>query len=183
MKKQLLAFFIFFGCSFGIASLIYHALALLTNGVFIFGFLPRMFLYHWIYPNHYIALVCLIYALLAAAFAPRIARRPSLAIWIVLATPLLASPLGGMLWHLHDMLAGYFPDSWGQKLMDGAGEGIMIGWLIILMSVPYNAICAVLGILGTRRVAQRLYPLPEAAAGTSTPDIKPDTTSPAPEQV
>ena len=183
MKKQLLAFFIFFGCSFGIASLIYHALALLTNGVFIFGGLPRMFLYHWIYPNHYIALVCLIYALLAAAFAPRIARRPSLAIWIVLATPLLASPLGGMLWHLHDMLAGYFPDSWGQKLMDGAGEGIMIGWLIILMSVPYNAICAVLGILGTRRLAQRLYPLPEAAAGTSTPGIKPDTTSPAPEQV
>ena len=100
-----------------------------------------------------------------------------------MATPLLASPLGGMLWHLHDMLAGYFPDSWGQKLMDGAGEGIMIGWLIILMSVPYNAICAVLGILGTRRVAQRLYPLPEAAAGTSTPGIKPDTTSPAPEQV
>lgn len=169
MKKRLLAFFIFFGCSFGIASLIYHALALLTNGVFIFGALPRMFLYHWIYPNHYIALVCLIYALLAAAFAPRIARRPSLAIWIVLATPLLASPLGGMLWHLHDMLEGYFPNSWQQKLLlDGALEGAELGWLIVLLSFPYNVICALLGIRGTRRVAQRLYPAPDAAR-TATP--------------
>ncbi|WP_300803367.1 hypothetical protein [uncultured Desulfovibrio sp.] len=169
MKKRLLAFFIFFGCSFGIASLIYHALALLTNGVFIFGALPRMFLYHWIYPNHYIALVCLIYALLAAAFAPRIARRPSLAIWIVLATPLLASPLGGMLWHLHDMLEGYFPNSWQKKLLlDGALEGAELGWLIVLLSFPYNVICALLGIRGTRRVAQRLYPAPDAAR-TATP--------------
>lgn len=169
MKKRLLAFFIFFGCSFGIASLIYHALALLTTGVFIFGALPRMFLYHWIYPNHYIALVCLIYALLAAAFAPRIARRPSLAIWIVLATPLLASPLGGMLWHLHDMLEGYFPNSWQQKLLlDGALEGAELGWLIVLLSFPYNVICALLGIRGTRRVAQRLYPAPDAAR-TATP--------------
>lgn len=169
MKKRLLAFFIFFGCSFGIASLIYHALALLTNGVFIFGALPRMFLYHWIYPNHYIALVCLIYALLAAAFAPRIARRPSLAIWIVLATPLLASPLGGMLWHLHDMLEGYFPNSWQKKLLlDGALEGAELGWLIVLLSFPYNVICALLGIRGTRRVAQRLYPAPDVAR-TATP--------------
>ncbi len=169
MKKRLLAFFAFFGCSFGLAALVYHAMALLTKGVLIFGFLPRMFLYHWIYPNQYIALVCLIYALLAAAFAPRIARRPSLAIWIVLATPLLASPLGGMLWHLHDMLAGYFPSSWQEKLLlDGALEGAEIGWLIVLLSFPYNVICALLGIRGTRRLAQRLYPAPETAC-TATP--------------
>ena len=169
MKKRLLAFFIFFGCSFGIASLIYHLMALLTFGGFIFGILPRMFCYHWEYPNHYIALVCLIYALPAAAFAPRIARRPSLAIWIVLATPLLASPLGGMLWHLHDMLEGYFPNSWQQKLLlDGALEGAELGWLIVLLSFPYNVICALLGIRGTRRVAQRLYPAPDAAR-TATP--------------
>ena len=182
MKKRLLAFFAFFGCSFGLAALIYHAMALLTKGLLIFGFLPRMFLYHWIYPNHYIALVCLIYALLAAAFAPRIARRPSLAIWIVLATPLLASPLGGMLWHLHDMLAGYFPDSWWQKLIDGAEEGIMIGWLIILLSFPYNVICALLGIRGTRRLAQRLYPSPETA-DTSPSAPQPDKACSSPEQV
>lgn len=169
MKKRLLAFFAFFGCSFGLAALIYHTLALLTNGQFIFGFLPRMFCYHWEYPNQYIALVCLIYALLATALAPRIARRPSLAIWIVLAAPLLASPLGGMLAHLHDMMAGYFPNSWGKKLMDGMEEGILAGWLIILMSFPYNAICAVLGILGTRRLAQRLYPSPDAARTAMPP--------------
>ena len=181
MKKRLLAFFAFFGCSFGLAALIYHALALLTSGQFIFGVLPRMFCYHWEYPNHYIALVCLIYALLATALAPRIARRPSLAILIVLATPLLASPLGGMLWHLHDMLAGYFPNSWWQKLMDGMEEGILAGWLIILMSFPYNAICAVLGILGTRRLAQRLYPSPETA-DRSPSATQPDKACSSPEQ-
>lgn len=169
MKKRLLAFFAFFGCSFGLAALIYHAMALLTKGPFIFGVLPRMFLYHWIYPNHHIALVCLIYALLAAAFAPRIARRPSLAIWIVLVTPLLASPLGGMLWHLHDMLEGYFPTSWLKKLLlDGALEGAGLGWLIVLLSFPYNVICALLGIRGTRRLAQRIHPAPDAAR-TATP--------------
>lgn len=168
MKKCLLAFFAFFSCSFGLAALIYHALALLTNGLLIFGVLPRMFLYHWQYPNQYIALVCLVYALLATALAPRIAHRPSLAIWIVLATPLLASPLGGMLWYLHDMQAGYFPNSWGKRLMDGAGEGILLGWLIVLLSFPYNVICALLGIRGTRRLAQRLYPAPDAAR-TATP--------------
>ena len=40
MKKRLLAFFAFFGCSFGLAALIYHAMALLTKGLLIFGFLP-----------------------------------------------------------------------------------------------------------------------------------------------
>ncbi|WP_297227720.1 hypothetical protein [uncultured Desulfovibrio sp.] len=180
MKKRLLAFFIFFGCSFGIASLIYHLMALLTFGGFIFGILPRMFCYHWEYPNHYIALVCLIYALLAAAFTPCIARRPSLAIWIVLAAPLLASPLGGMLWHLHDMLTGYFPNSWLEKLLlDGALEGAGLGWLIVLLSVPFNLICAILGIRGTRRVALSLYP---ASATTSPPTPGDEPAAPSPVQ-
>ena len=59
----------------------------------------------------------------------------------------------------------------------GALEGAGIGWLIVLLSVPFNLICAILGIRGTRRVVLSLYP---ASATTSplTPDDEPAAPSP-----
>jgi hypothetical protein len=63
---------------------------------------------------------------------------------IVLLTVALSAPLGGMLWHWHDMQAGYFPAHWQRILLaEGSRDGLVVGWLVVLLSVPYN----VLGII------------------------------------
>ena len=67
-------------------------------------------------------------------------------------------------------IPSHVPSSWQEKLLlDGALEGAEIGWLIVLLSFPYNVICALLGIRGTRRLAQRLYPAPDAARMATPP--------------
>ena len=80
------------------------------------------------------------------------------------------------------MLTGYFPNGWLKKLLlDGALEGAGLGWLIVLISVPFNLICAILGIRGTRRVALSLYPT-SATTSPPTPDDEPDKAAPSPVQ-
>ncbi len=58
---------------------------------------------------------------------------------IIVLTILISSPFGGMLWHYHDMKAGYFPENWISKMISkGFIEGLQLGWFIILLSFPYN---------------------------------------------
>ena len=137
--------------SFGLATAGYYLLWLLMPGHYVFGGLYRMFMYHEAHPLPYIALCCFVFGLLAACFAPAIARRP----WwgrvggtalLLAATVLLSSPFGGMLWHLHDMQAGYFPHDWVAVLLhEGVPEGLQLGWLVVGLSVPYNVLGAVVG--------------------------------------
>ena len=61
----------------------------------------------------------------------------------------LACPLGGMLWHFHDMQAGFFPNFWLRKLLGGFADGLMIGPRLIFYSFPYNLIGVIFGYLAT----------------------------------
>jgi hypothetical protein len=57
-----------------------------------------------------------------------------------------------MLWFYHDMQAGYFPANWTNRMVsNGISMGLSTGWLIIMLSIPYN-------ILGL--VAAYFIPLP-----------------------
>lgn len=114
----------------------------------VFGGLYRMFMYHAQHPIQYIALFCAVFAAglaLILACWPRARRWPAWALTalVLLLTVLLGSALGGALWSLHDMQAGYFPPShrlW-QQVGEGVASGLQVGWLVLLLSVPFNVLC------------------------------------------
>lgn len=116
-----------------------------------FGFKPfaglyRMYCYHWLHPFQFMFIPCFVFSVLAVAFSGKfkkasIPKQIGFTVLIIFLTILISSPLGGMLWHLHDMLAGYFPKNWFLKLVKyGFREGMQLGWIIIICSVPYNII-------------------------------------------
>ena len=44
-----------------------------------------------------------------------------------------------MLWHFHDMKAGFFPTNWMSEIINkGFTEGLKTGWLVIILSLPYS---------------------------------------------
>jgi hypothetical protein len=142
MRTKLFAFYL--AASLGSACLGY-ALLHAAVGDRVFGALYRMFLYHWEHPFQYIAVVCLIFASVAAIFTPYIARysgrRRFVAIWgVMIGSVLVASVPGGVLWSIHDMQAGYFPEGgrFWRALGWGASTGAAVGWLVIAASIPYN---------------------------------------------
>ena len=148
--------------SFGCAAVGYGLLWMLLPGHHVFGAPYRMFLYHEAHPLAYIALCCGCFGPLAAATTDVFRRcgrwgRVGVVGLLALATVGLSSPLGGLLWHWHDMQAGYIPASWGRQLLSGAWQGFTTGWLVVLLSVPYNAlglpVCYGLLALGAGRFA------------------------------
>ncbi len=92
---------------------------------------------------------CFFYGIFATVFTKSFRNKNTsgrilITIAIVVFTILLSSPFGGMLWHFHDMQAGYFPEDWFYKMIyKGFSWGIEIGWFIILLSMPYNIICVI----------------------------------------
>ena len=109
-----------------------------------------MFIYHYAHPFEYIAVVALVYAVIATSgvfFWPRLVswRRGLAVITIMLLTIFTASVPGGILWKIHDMQAGFFPKGtqFWQDLFWGASTGLQIGWLIVVLSIPYNLIVAI----------------------------------------
>ena len=124
--------------SFAIAVLGYYLLGLVSKRVF--GSWYRMIRYHFGHPMQYIAIPVFFYGILATWFKERFycSNKIGLTLLIVLLTIALSSPFGGMLWHFHDMQAGWFPKNWMHKLIGGFSEGLAIGWLLILLSFPYN---------------------------------------------
>lgn len=121
----------------------------------VFGALYSMYLYHWEYPFQYILLIAVIYGMVATIFAIALRKRAKtsrLAVFsIMVLTILAASPLGGILWVIHDMQAGYFTEGarFRNDLAWGALEGVRSGWLVILLSVPYNMLGLVAGYFVT----------------------------------
>ena len=105
-----------------------------------------MFVYHEQHPMQYIGVVAVCYALVAALWTVRMKRprrgvsRMLEVLAVILVALALACPLGGMLWHFHDMQAGFFPNFWLRKLLGGFVDGLMIGPRLIFYSFPYNLI-------------------------------------------
>lgn len=125
-------------------------------GDHVFGALYRMFLYHDAHPFQYIAVACLVFASVASFLTPYCAhlktwRRFLAIVGLMLGSIIIASIPGGILWSLHDMQAGYFPTGarFWKALAWGATTGLQIGWLIILLSIPYNSVGLVIGYLIT----------------------------------
>lgn len=173
-------FLFFLACSFTLGAIGYFPLRMIMPHGWVFGGLYRMLLYHWAYPLHYIGLVSLVYAAVATPvvfrFGNQVYKWPHLMIpFIMLASILIASPAGGVLWVIHDMRAGYFPE--GSRFWNdigwGAATGAITGWLIILLSVPYN-ICGLIagyyvtsfGYKMTLRKNETQHPMKTSRSGT-----------------
>ena len=76
---------------------------------------------------------------------------------VILVSLVLACPLGGMLWHFHDMQAGFIPSFWQRKLLRGFSEGLQLGPWLILLSIPFNIISLIVGYFATDRVNAFLF--------------------------
>ena len=151
-----------FGLSFVVGIGSYCLLHSVIGQPRVFGALFRMFLYHDEHPAQYIAVVAFFYALFAAAWGVRsrsIGWRRHLGILgVLIATLLFSSAVGGILWHFHDMQAGYFPP-WERRLAafaDGISAGVTVGWLIVLLSFPLNVLSVVFAYAAALYLPQRI---------------------------
>lgn len=172
---RVLKIFAFFGVgAFALGSLVYLALHALMPRGYVFGALYRMFLYHENHPFQYIAVVAFIYAVIGTTCAIRWPglqgwRRHAAVVVVLFLTVLVASIPGGILWKIHDMEAGFFPKGaqFWRDLMWGADAGLQFGWLIVVLSLPYNIICFILGFLltsyGFKISTSQSNPTPEPA--------------------
>lgn len=129
----------------------YYLLSLVMSKHYIFGSMFRMLPYHHRHPIQYILITCLFFGLFAVLFQNKFTKsrwsvQLLITLLVVFMTITASAPFGGMLWHLHDMFAGRFPDEWLIVLFgQGSIEGLMLGWPIILDSFPYN----ILGVISS----------------------------------
>lgn len=152
MAQALKLFGFFVASAFLISSCAYLLLRSVMPHGYVFAGLPRMFMYHETHPFQYIAIVALIYGVVATVC---VIYRPKLTGWrlriaavsIMLVTIVAASVPGGVLWKIHDMQAGFFPtgaEFW-KDLLWGASTGLQGGWFVIALSFPYNIIGLIAG--------------------------------------
>lgn len=127
----------------------------------VFGGLFRMFAYHHHHPAQYIAVVAFFYALLAALWGVRsraVGWRWHLGLLgVLVATLFLSSAVSGVLYFYHDMQAGYFPP-WERRIgvfASGVVTGVTLGWLIVLLSFPFNVLSTLLAYAATCYLLQR----------------------------
>lgn len=153
----------FTGLAFVLGSLGY--LALNVSGEPVFGGLFRMFMYHEQNPFQYIALVAIVFGftgVLWVRFFGRLSgwRRWGTIIATLWMTVVFASIPGGVLWAIYDMQAGFVP-KWplfGNKLWWGLRDGFFLGWLVILLSFPYNVAGTLLGAFVLHKLPILLLP-------------------------
>ena len=106
----------------------------------------RMFGYPEEHPFEYIAVLAAPFALLTALWTITRMRFPRMRavqiIGIMIVSALISCLLGGLLWELNDMQAGFFPtyDLMIDHFMRGASLGLMLGPVMILFSIPMNII-------------------------------------------
>jgi len=143
--------------SFILAILLYYILWFVMPKHFVFGALYRMFVYHWAHPIQFIAIPCFFYGIIAALLANKFQNKKTsgriiLTLLIIVLTILISSPFGGMLWHYHDMKAGYFPVNWISIMISrGFKWGLEVGWLVIGLSIPYNIIGSIICYFLTKK--------------------------------
>lgn len=128
-----------------------------------------MFLYHWQHPFQYIALVSIIYGFVASIWSVTLGhlvkwKRVLSILGVMLTSIILSFIPGGMLWKIHDMQAGFFPegDAFCGDLLWGAITGLEIGWFIILISIPYNILGVIGGYVVTDQVQKKMFPKGES---------------------
>ncbi len=154
IKNRLIFYWI---SSFIIAYIGYYILWLVMPNHYVFGVSYRMMLYHWEFPLQYIAIVCFFYGIIASIFSEKFKNQKTLGrilicLIIIILSILFSSPFGGMLWFLHDMNAGFFPQNWFSKILyTGSLWGLQMGWYIILLSIPYNVFGSIICYFLTKK--------------------------------
>lgn len=158
-KYPLIAFGMAFVVCFVLAMAGYGLLTLLPRccpGEAAFGSLPRMFTYHTQHFPSFIALAALCYALVVSIWVRFV--RPWIvgrgwqcfsAFLVIVISLILIAPLAGMLWECYDMAAGFVPSFWFSKLMEGAVWGLSTGWIVLVLSIPFNICGLILGFFVT----------------------------------
>jgi membrane protein YqaA with SNARE-associated domain len=104
----------------------------------------------------YIFIVCFFYGIFAVLSSNKFIKSGIFGqiVWmflIIVLTILTSLPFGGILTYYLDMSSGYFPDNWFYILLTkGISDGILSGWFFIVISFPYNILCAVGGYFLTK---------------------------------
>ncbi len=136
----------------------YYLLWLVMPRHRVFGALFRMIQYHNQYPIPYILIPCFCYGLIATALAESFLAQHfwgqvAMTVLIVILSMLASFHYGGMLWHLHDMEAGFFPQQWQEKLIKNGFNDGPYGLWVIAFSIPYNLLGAIVCFFLTRKGA------------------------------
>jgi hypothetical protein len=124
-----------------------------------FAALYRMYEYHNEHPFQYIAIVAIGFGIVGTCWIDGYSKTTGYLRWwtmtvAMLLTIVIASPFGGMLWHIHDMQHGFVPDNYLGKVLSGIGEGLVCGWLIALLSTPMNLVGFATGYLSLSLLAK-----------------------------
>jgi hypothetical protein len=126
---------------------------------YVFGGLFRMFMYHDEHPLQYIAVASFVFGFVGTFWLRIFGHTIGWKRWVsivgaIVLTIVVASVPGGILWKIHDMQAGYFPQGtrFWEDLIWGAKEGLMVGWLVIVVSMPYNLLGLGIGVLVLHRL-------------------------------
>jgi hypothetical protein len=124
--------------------------------------LYRMYGYQNQYPFQYIGIVAVSFGAFGSLWIKYFGlsqgwRRGLTMTVAMLATIIVSSPMGGVLWHIHDMQAGFMPSNSeiARKITSGIGEGLSTGWLIALLSFPFNLIGTTVGFGSLQWLSQR----------------------------
>jgi hypothetical protein len=150
----------------------YHSRNFLVLSIFLFGSLAgtttvlrsvfkldrpfttlyRMYGYHNEHPFQYIAIVSVVFGIVGTCWIDRYSNNTGYLRWwtmtvAMLLTIVISSPFGGMLWHIHDMQHGFVPDNYLDKISSGIIQGLQVGWLIGLLSMPINLVGFITGYL------------------------------------
>lgn len=150
MNKTIKKLLFYFIASFALATALYIILWLIMPRHYVFGSLYRMNKYHVGYPISFIAIPCFFFAISATFFTTNflkksVKRQVLITALILSITVIVSSPFGGMLWHYYDMKAGFFPENWVEiMLIQGTKWGLQGGWLIVILSIPYNIMISVI---------------------------------------
>jgi len=162
LNNPIVLVILFGSISFLIASLTYFIIKqFLPQPVFSWPYVPA---YHWQYPYQYISIISIVYAILATIwthyFHYSIKEKKYLSITILLViTILIGSILCGILWGIHDTII-YGPSIryplkklFIKNILQGATGGFLVGWIVVLLSFPYNIIMFIWGIIITTKLS------------------------------
>jgi hypothetical protein len=121
--------------------------------------LYRMFAYHNQYPFPYIAIVAVVFGMVGSRWIDRYGHTKGNFRWwtmtlAMLVTIVISSPLGGILWQIHDMQHGFIPENYQHKLAQGIAWGLELGLPIAVLSVPMNLVGLTIGYLVLNRLAK-----------------------------
>jgi hypothetical protein len=152
ISRSIVNFSILSTAAFSSLAVGYGILAHGFHQVYPIATLYRMHNYHNAQPLQYVAIIAVVFGVCGALWIKYFGQSRGQRKWltmtmVIILTVIGSSPIGGILWHIHDMQQGFIPTGakFWYKLIEGVTGGFLIGWIIVLLSLPLNAIGVVSG--------------------------------------